>query len=102
MKRHNDVPRPPDVPAEKRKTADVPPQIQHAASHDERPGRPAADVSVTTRLRALHTRAEPASPVEAVAALIELSLHESNGPVEDLSGALARMAQLVQTPAGNT
>jgi hypothetical protein len=34
--------------------------------------------------------------VEAAAALIELCLHESNGPVEELSGALARMAQLVQ------
>jgi hypothetical protein len=73
MKRHKDVPRP-LVP----------------------------DASVTTRLRALHTRAEPASPVEAAAALIELSLHESNGPVEDLSGALGRMAQLVQTSPGNT
>src|SRR3569833_3128969 len=61
-----------------------------------------SDASVTTRLRALRTRAEPATPVEAAAALIELSLHESNGPVEDLSGALARMAQLVQTPPGNT
>jgi hypothetical protein len=36
--------------------------------------------------------------VEAAAALIELCLHESNGPVEDLSGALGRMAQLVQSP----
>src|SRR6185437_15225866 len=41
-------------------------------------------------------------PVEAAAALIELSLHESNGPVEDLSGALALMAQLVQSPPGNS
>ncbi len=92
MKRHKDVPRPTDAPAKKSKTADVPSHLSHAASHD---------VSVTTRLRALHTRAEPASPVEAAAALIELSLHESNGPVEDLSGAVARMAQLVQPPAGN-
>jgi len=93
MKRHQDVPRPSDAPAEKRKTADVPSQIKHAASHD---------ASVTTRLRALHTRAEPATPVQAAAALIELSVHESNGPVEDLSGALARMAQLVQSPPGNS
>ena len=49
----------------------------------------------------LHTRAEPATPVEAAAALIELSLHESNGPVEELSGALARMAQLVQGRPGD-
>jgi hypothetical protein len=89
MKRHKDVPRPSDAAAEKRKTADVPPQIQHAASHD---------ASVTIRLRALRTREEPATPVEAAAALIELSLHESNGPMDDLSGALARMAQLAQTP----
>jgi len=59
-----------------------------------------SDASVTTRLRALRTRAEPASPVEAAAALIELSLHESNGPVEDLSGALARIARLAQSPPG--
>ena len=69
------------------------PQVQHAASHDS---------SVTTRLRALRTRAEPATPVEAAAALIELALHESNGPVEDLSGALTRMALLVQGPPGNS
>ena len=30
------------------------------------------DTGVTTKLRALHTRAEPATPVEAAAALIEL------------------------------
>jgi hypothetical protein len=47
----------------------------------------------------LRTRAEPATPVEAAAALIELALHESHGPVDDLSGALTRMAQLVQSPA---
>lgn len=76
--------------------------LQHAASHDERPDRAATDTSVTTRLRALRTRTEPASPVEAAAALIQLSLHESNGPVEELSGALARIAQLVQSPPGNT
>jgi hypothetical protein len=48
------------------------------------------------RLRALRNREEPATPVEAAAALIELCLHESNGPVEDLSSALARMAQLAE------
>lgn len=35
--------------------------------------------------------------MEAAAALIELCLHESNGPVEELSGALGRMAQLAQS-----
>lgn len=67
----------------------------NAAAHDPRGGHAAADV--TGRLRALRTRSEPASPVEAAAALIELCLHESNGPVEDMSGALTRMAQLVQS-----
>jgi hypothetical protein len=38
--------------------------------------------------------------VEAAAALIELCLHESNGPVEELSGALGRMAQLAQSRPG--
>jgi hypothetical protein len=96
MKRQKDVPRPSDAAAETRITIDVPPDIQHAASQGERPGRTAADTSITSQLRALRTRAEPATPVEAAAALIELALHESNGPVEDLSGALARMAQAVQ------
>ncbi len=74
----------------------MPSQLHHAASHDERPGcNSPPDSGVTTKLRALRTRDEPASPVEAAAALIELSLHESNGPVEELSGSLARMAQLV-------
>lgn len=79
----------------------MPSQLHHAASHDERPGRNSplntgpTDTGVTTKLRALRTRAEPATPVEAAAALIELCLHESNGPVEDLSSALGRMAQLV-------
>ena len=74
----------------------MPSQLHHAASHDERPGRSnPLDAGVTTKLRALRTRAEPATPVEAAAALIELCLHESNGPMEDLSGALGRMAQLV-------
>jgi hypothetical protein len=105
MKRHTDVPRPP-APADKRKTVDVPSQLHHAASHDERPGRNSprdtgpTDAGVTTRLRALRTRDEPATPVEAAAALIELSLHESNGPVEDLSASLARIAQLVQGEPG--
>ncbi len=80
----------------------MPVQPHHAASHDDRPGRIPVDTGVTTKLRARHTRAEPATPVEAAAALIELCLHESNGPVEALSGALARMAQLVQGPPGDT
>lgn len=86
----------------------MPSQLHHAASHDERPGRNSPrdtgpiDAGVTTRLRALRTRDEPATPVEAAAALIELSLHESNGPVEDLSGSLARMAQLVQGEPGES
>jgi hypothetical protein len=106
MKRQPDVPRP-DAPADKkRKTVDVPSSLHHAASHDERPGRHSphqagpVDTGVTTRLRALRTRDEPATPVEAAAALIELCLHESNGPVEELSGSLARMAQLVQADPG--
>jgi hypothetical protein len=57
------------------------------------------DISVTAQLRALHTRATPATPIEAAAALIELALHESNGPVEDLSRALGRLAQAVQDAA---
>jgi hypothetical protein len=105
MKRYTDVPRP-DAPADKRKTVDVPSSLHHAASHDERPGRHGphqagpVDTGVTTRLRALRTRDEPATPVEAAAALIELCLHESNGPVEELSSSLARMAQLVQGDPG--
>lgn len=73
-------------------TIDVPPQL--AASHDEN-SLQTTDTSITARLRALHTRTEPASPVEAAAALIELALQESAGPVEALGGALTRMAQLV-------
>ena len=61
-----------------------------------RPGPTSSDTSITTQLRALRTRPEPATPIEAAAALIELALHESNGPVEDLSGALGRMAKLLQ------
>jgi hypothetical protein len=101
MKRHTDVPRP-DAPAEKRKTGDVPAHIQHAASHDQKPTASNDDVGVTTRLRALRTREEPATPVEAAAALIELSLHESNGPVEDLSGALTRLALLAAPRPGES
>jgi hypothetical protein len=50
---------------------------------------------------ALRTRAEPASPVEAAAALIELAMHESHGPVEDLGDALTRLALLVQPKPGD-
>ncbi len=82
MKRHDDLPT---------NSSDVPPQLQNAASHE---------AGVTTRLRALRTREEPASPVEAAAALIQLSLHESNAPVEDLSCALGRIAQMAQSPSG--
>jgi hypothetical protein len=49
----------------------------------------------------MRSRAEPASPVEAAAALIELALHESDGPVEDLGGALTRLALLVQPRPGD-
>ena len=94
MKRHTDVPRP-DTPAETRKIGDLSPSAQHAATQKETVTE--YDGSVTIQLRNLETRAEPATPVEAAAALIQLSLHESHGPVEDLSGALGRMAQLVQT-----
>jgi len=98
MKRHTDVPRH-DTPAETRKIGDLSPSTQHAATPT--PTSPATqgeyDGSVTVHLNNLHTRPEKATPVEAAAALIQLSLHESNGPVEDLSDALGRMAQLVQT-----
>ncbi len=90
MKRQTDVARK-DSGADKRITVGAPP-----AAHDERRGRIVADTGVTAQLRALRTRAEPATPVEAAAALIELSLHESNGPVEDLSRALGRIARLVE------
>src|SRR5579863_940750 len=100
MKRHTDVPRP-GAPAKKRKTGDVPPHPQHAASRDERFSASSDDGGVTTQLRAMRTRAEPASPVEAAAALIELALHESDGPVEDLGGALTRLALLVQPKPGD-
>jgi hypothetical protein len=97
MKRQTDVPRP-DTPADTRKIGDLPPSSRYAApQRTASQTKPEYDGSVTIQLRNLHTRAEPASPVEAAAALIQLSLHESNGPVEDLSGALGRMAQLVQT-----
>jgi hypothetical protein len=100
MKRHTDVPRR-DAPADKRKKVDVPPQPHHAASHDDRPGRDPVDTGVTTKLRALHTRTEPPSTVEAAAALIELALQESNGPVEDLGDALTRLALLVGPKPGD-
>jgi len=106
MKRHTDAPRP-EALAQKRKARDVPvahgsagTHTQHAASRDARPAASTDDTGVTTQLRALHNRAEPASPVEAAAALIELALHESNGPVEDLGGALTRLALLVQAKPG--
>ena len=99
MKRHTDVPRP-DAPARKRKTGDVPSHTQHAATRDEQ-FTASSDDGVTTKLRALRTRAEPTSPVEAAAALIELALHESNGPVEDLGGALTRLALLASPKPGD-
>ncbi|MDB6046604.1 MAG: hypothetical protein JWM63_5155 [Gammaproteobacteria bacterium] len=77
----------------------MPLQLQKAASPDEACQAP--DGGVTMRLRALRTRAEPTTPVEAAAALIELSLHESNAPVEQLSGALVRIAQSLQGGTGD-
>lgn len=97
MKRHTDAPRP-EARAQKRKTADVPAHTQYAATREARSND---DTGVTTKLRALRNRSEPASPVEAAAALIELALHESNGPVEDLGGALTRLALLVQPKPGD-
>jgi hypothetical protein len=96
MKRSQDVPRSSEAAAEKRIKVDVPPDIQHAASHNERPGRINPDSSITSQIRALRTRAEPTTPVEAAAALIALAIHESNGPVEDLSRALGRIAEIAQ------
>ena len=55
---------------------------------DPRPLDASADKRITVAV----------SPTESAAALIELALRESNGPLEDLSGALTRMAQLVQNP----
>jgi hypothetical protein len=80
----------------------VPAHTQHAAPRDERTTTTSSDGGVTTKLRALRNRAEPASPVEAAAALIELALHESNGPVEDLGDALTRLALLVQPKPGDS
>jgi hypothetical protein len=100
MKRYTDVPRP-DAPAEKRKTGDVPTHTKHAALRDERPSTKSDDPGVTTQLRALRTRPEPVSPIEAAAALIELALHESNGPVEELGGALTRLALLATPKPGD-
>ena len=97
MKRHTDAPRP-EARAQKSKTGDVPAHTQHAASREALSNE---DTGVTTKLRALRSRAEPPSPVEAAAALIELALHESNGPVEDLGGALTRLALLVSPEPGD-
>jgi hypothetical protein len=98
MKRHTDVPRH-DTPADTRTIGDLPPSTQHAAPQTSTFSATEGeyDGSVTVQLSNLHKRPERATPVEAAAALIQLSLHESNGPVEDLSGALGRLAQLVQT-----
>ena len=93
MKRQSDVPRH-DTPADSRTIGDLPPSTDHAAAQIP---ESEYDGSVTVQLSNLHRRPERATPVEAAAALIQLSLHESNGPVEDLSGALGRLAQLVQT-----
>jgi hypothetical protein len=92
MKRQIDDPRH-DTPPDTRKIGDLPPSTQLAAPQAQ---EPEYDGSVTVQLSNLHTRAERATPVEAAAALIQLSLHESNGPVEDMSDALGRLAQLVQ------
>jgi hypothetical protein len=102
MKSPGDVLHPPDAPTNKKTAVGVFSHLQHAAPHSERALQPPADTSVTTKLRTLHTRPEPATPVEAAAALIELSLQESKGPVEKLSGALVRMAQLIQGHPGDT
>jgi hypothetical protein len=80
-------------------TVDVPVQTQHAAPSEQACQAP--DAGVTMKLRALRSRAKPTAPVEAAAALIELSLHESNGPVEELSGALVRIAQSLQGSSGD-
>jgi hypothetical protein len=102
-RRHTEVPQPSDSPAENRIAADVPPKAQHAPPHDECLDRAGpADPGVTAQLRALRTRGKPATPVEAAAALIELALHESNGPVEDLSRALGRLAKSVQGAVSGT
>jgi hypothetical protein len=93
MKRHTDVQRS-NTAADARKIGELPASSEDAATQKV---EPEYDGSVTVQLRNLHTRPERASPVEAAAALIQLSLHESSGPVEDLSGALGRMAELVHT-----
>jgi hypothetical protein len=77
----------------------VPLQSQNAAPPEEACQAP--DGGITMRLRALRSRAKPTTPVEAAAALIELSLHESNGPVEELSGALTRIAQSLRSGGGD-
>jgi hypothetical protein len=76
----------------------VPPQTHKVAPPDG-PHQGAVDSGVTAKFPALaaaRRRAGPATPVEAAAALIELALHESQAPVEELSGAVARLAQLPQ------
>ena len=106
MKRHTDAPRP-EARAQKRKTGDIPqaresaPHIQNAATRVARATASNDDTGVTTQLRALRSRAEPPSPVEAAAALIELALQESNGPVEDLGDSLTRLALLVSPKPGD-
>lgn len=79
----------------------MPAHTKHAASRDERPTTSSDDTGVTTKLRTLRSRVEPPSPVEAAAALIELALQESNGPVEDLGDALTRLTLLVQPKPGD-
>jgi hypothetical protein len=44
----------------------------------------------------LRSRQEPATAVAAAAALIELAMNESQGPVAELSAALARMARVAE------
>jgi hypothetical protein len=76
-------------------TVDVPPQSHNVAPPEEPHG---IDLGVTAKFPALSAarrRAEPAPPAQAAAALIELALHESNAPVDALSGALTRMTQLL-------
>ena len=79
----------------------MPAQPRHAASHDENFTADNHDAGVTTRVRALRPRVEPPSTVEAAAALIELALQESNGPVEDLGDALTRLALLAAPKPGD-
>lgn len=89
--------RPEDASAPTRTPGALPPQL--AAAHDEN-SLQATDNGITGHPHALHPLCEAASPVETAAALIELALQESNGPVEQLGGALTRLARLAQAPAG--